>query len=868
MKLSAAASRPPSSQSSRDPPDVGGASDVPPSAINISLDFWRAIFRNNESMAKQHLRRIQEHRGGDIFSFDELAELSAPPTEGKYSPRISLPPGTPRTTVDHWNSPRATTLLRVDPEVHCLSLVGDASKQSDLYFLGCAQLVRGTGGPDECGFGTHADESRPRVLGPSDGAAYVVKTVNASKATKTKVLSKVLLLEADVPPTALASGFADLLTGLEAPAFVWKIILTAYPGLEEATKMCPGRLTVLKGGTSEGGEDTSAEAARVVEEFLLRPATVAHDPKIGSSVPFPKLVGSGLDEFSESADTIQALDQLMASAFAEATQVRDPIRQASSTPRFVLDRDPPESVSEGSLGLQSWPGAHASQSWRPVFNRLQGRFDIFKSNVTKRLDTREATVTSQLRSLYDYTKELFTNLAPRVEALESWRHDEEAGIAGSAKTARQQTGRQANQSCPPLVISPPSPREATVAWEDVSEEQQRTFLNAAADQLGWQNMAPEERSLFTTGIVDQMDLSKLAPLVGRHLRMEALRTSLSHLEGRIAGLEGDLHDPEGSVGALHRKLEEWEARRDSSASSRGGYTFRDQDDVEALVATVPDPEFYRYFLDIFSFLSIAPNSFGTYAEGIKVHADSIKAQFGSVLASKMKLSYEVAYPEVMIKQVDTDATAAQEGTKFTPMFLSSDVFQDQFRKGSHRRILKQVEKIYDLMQLAVDTVFPLSDARGKPGLDARKLNMIISDHNRRGYNQTIGFIESLLPLDRTFRSGGLANSDSWERVHIYAREFMTNIQDVRVSSAEMNTPASMIWGSFKATDLAEEYKKQKFIEHPKVCSILALTSIEREGNSIAEAIASLQSNSDTIGALLKRVVQCEKDLKWVKKKVE
>ncbi len=44
----------------------------------------------------------------------------------------------------------------------------------------------------------------------------------------------------------------------------------------------------------------------------------------------------------------------------------------------------------------------------------------------------------------------------------------------------------------------------------------------------------------------------------------------------------------------------------------------------------------------------------------------------------MKLSYEVAYPEVMIEQVNTNATAAQEGTKFTPMFLSSDVFQDQF----------------------------------------------------------------------------------------------------------------------------------------------------------------------------------------------
>ena len=98
---------------------------------------------------------------------------------------------------------------------------------------------------------------------------------------------------------------------------------------------------------------------------------------------------------------------------------------------------------------------------------------------------------------------------------------------------------------------------------------------------------------------------------------------------------------------------------------------------------------------------------------------------------------------------------------------------------------------------------------------------------------------------------------------------MANIQGVRVGSAEMNMPAAMIWGSFKATDLAEEYKKQeKFIEHPKVCSILALTSIEHEGKSIAEAIASLQGEKSSLGDLTKRVAGCEKEIKWMKKKVE
>ena len=142
-----------------------------------------------------------------------------------------------------------------------------------------------------------------------------------------------------------------------------------------------------------------------------------------------------------------------------------------------------------------------------------------------------------------------------------------------------------------------------------------------------------ERAQLVKHIIDQMDITEQATLVGHHLQIASIRTSLTHLEARIAKVEQELTGPDGAIDSLRRQLEEWEVRRDSSASSRGGYTFQDQEDIEALLTTVPDEEFYRYFLDIFSFLSIAPNSFGTYSEGIKVHADSIKAQFGSVLTS-------------------------------------------------------------------------------------------------------------------------------------------------------------------------------------------------------------------------------------------
>ena len=145
--------------------------------------------------------------------------------------------------------------------------------------------------------------------------------------------------------------------------------------------------------------------------------------------------------------------------------------------------------------------------------------------------------------------------------------------------------------------------------------------------------------------------------------------------------------------------------------------------------------------------------------------------------------------------------------------------------------------------------------------------MVISEHNRLGYLQTMAFLDSLLPLYKTLKSGGLSPKDAWDRVHIYAREFLTNFQETRVVAADLSTQGAMVWGSFKATDLGEEYRSQKFIEHPKVCSILALTSIEREGLSVSEALIALKKESESLSKLWERVKTAEGKIKKVEGKV-
>jgi len=176
-----------------------------------------------------------------------------------------------------------------------------------------------------------------------------------------------------------------------------------------------------------------------------------------------------------------------------------------------------------------------------------------------------------------------------------------------------------------------------------------------------------------------------------------------------------------------------------------------------------------------------------------------------------------------------------------------------------------IEKAYELIQKQVDADFPIRQF-SRTTADDRKIHTIISDHNRMGYRQTTAFIESILPIYKTFVQGGLSSTDSWERTRIYVVEFITSVQEARLISIEATSSAAMIWGSFKATDLAEDFKRQKFIEHPKVVSILALTSIEREGKSVAEALAAVKGDKDAVAKLEKRVQTIETQLKTLKTK--
>ena len=171
-----------------------------------------------------------------------------------------------------------------------------------------------------------------------------------------------------------------------------------------------------------------------------------------------------------------------------------------------------------------------------------------------------------------------------------------------------------------------------------------TSADGTPRRLSWSDFTDDAKD-----VVQAMDVNEFANAitpptsVNLETSVADLRTLANTIEARIMTVEREFTASDGSIPELRRTLDDWEKRRDSSSSTRGGYTFRDLSDVEALYAVIPGNEFYCYFLDIYSYLSLCTEAFTDYEQGVKVHADSIKANFTDVLSGRVRLSYEVPF---------------------------------------------------------------------------------------------------------------------------------------------------------------------------------------------------------------------------------
>jgi len=103
---------------------------------------------------------------GEVWGeeYSSLAmEGSISPESGKYL-MVDMPATSPKNGREAWNSDRVTTLFRVDPTLHCLSLDGDDKKyDSGEYYVACGMEHPSSMGPEACNVGTHKATGRKRL---------------------------------------------------------------------------------------------------------------------------------------------------------------------------------------------------------------------------------------------------------------------------------------------------------------------------------------------------------------------------------------------------------------------------------------------------------------------------------------------------------------------------------------------------------------------------------------------------------------------------------------------------------------------------------------------------------------------------------
>lgn len=355
-------------------------------------------------------------------------------------------------------------------------------------------------------------------------------------------------------------------------------------------------------------------------------------------------------------------------------------------------------------------------------------------------------------------------------------------------------------------------------------------------------------SRATSGMITR---SEVEAMFGR------METASMSYGSRLSAIERDFSDPAGVVTKIVERLDMLENNKISTAVEIGGFVFKDVHSVQAWLSTVGEDILGKFCVDMVSLFTLSQEPFVDIASGMQAYAAAFKAMFENLHEGRIVLSYDITYPEVVIAASKNKEAAVYGGWYWSHLFQSPKNFEGNFRNGTLPKLKKDLEKLRGLMQNAIDHQFP---AKANP-----KHNAILSDQLRRSDAHATMFLDSLLPLHRTLKGGGLSEKEAWDRVFLYAKSLFEEIQSKRVISPIPST-ATRIWGSFCTTCLLDDYAAYEFVQHPKVSSLLALTSMEREGQALEAATEALHANNNAIKSHDSRLKKLEGELKHLREK--
>jgi hypothetical protein len=326
---------------------------------------------------------------------------------------------------------------------------------------------------------------------------------------------------------------------------------------------------------------------------------------------------------------------------------------------------------------------------------------------------------------------------------------------------------------------------------------------------------------------------------------------------RLEALEREVLYSGGSLPGLLVRVDALEAARMATAIEVAGHVFVDEAATEAWARTFADPNVHRFCVDFVSSLMLAEPRFESVEGGLEQMAAIVKAKFMSRDLATIELSYSIVYPNRILKTSDKADAQLTDGIVWASQFASFDTFEGDYNNGTHLRLKRSLTQVSKAIENGIDYHFPAST---KP-----LANAVFKAQNRLSHTQCIEFLDSFGPLYKNIQGSGMTDKDAWQRVLVYTKQVFSDIATVRAPNSEASM-GSMIWSSFKTAELLKEYQRHNWIEHPKTSSILALTSMRKEGRALEELTTKLNTNVATVNRHTTEIKRVADDLKDLRKK--
>jgi hypothetical protein len=406
--------------------------------------------------------------------------------------------------------------------------------------------------------------------------------------------------------------------------------------------------------------------------------------------------------------------------------------------------------------------------------------------------------------------------------------------------------------------------KAVTRAERLADEAAQSAAEAAVNALeGGQapSRTTREHKRVVRDVLFQVDLSPYA--LKEQVRGFVSRGDLNHPEpgtalhglyamrGLVEQHQRILLDPAGTFATMDARITGVENKRMASAVEYGGVTFKDAQATKAWFALLRDKEAHSLCPDMVTILSTASTAANTISEGMATAANAIRAHFDSVLAAETTLSYEVLYPEILLaKTTATDAGGEMGGYKWAAGFATREAFKGPYQNGTESKMRRDIQGAMRNYQTAIDGTYASGSAPNK----------VFSEMAALAGSQALAFLDSIAPLADVLVTTGMSEKDAWARTALYPKAFFDAIRLVRVTTLKglPNQGGALVWGSMQTTALVAIYALHNFIDHPKIASMLALSSMQKEGMMLKKLQTEFDRLSGQGAAMDKRITVLER----------